>query len=609
MSNALYDLGREKFLTGLIDWSTDDIKIALIDGDQYTADLAVDEFLDDIPGGAITATSGNLTSKTTTGGVADADDVTFPNVSGPQSEIVVVYKDSGSSATSPLIAYFNIGTGLPVTPSGGNITVTWSNSASKIYPTTIGSSEDIGTPSVGLGISLDSIESSESLGNLNIGPGVEVGDISDNIVQDISIANGIVVGDITPEPIDDISISSDVVVGDIFDGVVPDPTISIDIAIGGITSSESLGNLNLGQAIIIGSIASSELIEDIEISVNGVITSINDGSISDVSISLDIAIDSVTTGESLDTISISASVAPDSIDGSSTLSDVSLSLDISIGSLDDGTVGGVKVIAPPPFYLIKNISNQILGILLDDYTAYLEPDNIMISSGVNIGQLFNLRIGGFVTYKLILHQKMELDSIEPCEVSYPRVIDNYNQVIDVETIEGEIGELYVNTTLVEFNSIDDGVVGTINVVAYQFTIRHGIKLNAIEPPRIDRVSIVDNFNSNIDIDSIDYGQVGELYVNTKILEPDPIDDDGDFGNVVVLVATSVIAIKNVSRQLITINYGPSNQQYVTEFAQGESGVMYIKPGLSAIIESDRVNSSIIYVLRQARKITTRYQYV
>jgi hypothetical protein len=37
--------------------------------------------------------------------------------------------DTGTAATSPLVAYIDTGvTGLPVTPNGGNITVTWNAS-------------------------------------------------------------------------------------------------------------------------------------------------------------------------------------------------------------------------------------------------------------------------------------------------------------------------------------------------------------------------------------------------------------------------------------------------------------------------------------------------
>lgn len=133
MANALYDKGREKFLTGAISWSSDDIKVVLVDAADYTVSISTHEFLSDITSGGRVATSGNLSSKTTTAGVADAADVTFSAVTGDVSEALVIYKDTGSAATSPLIAYIDTATGLPVTPNGGDITVAWDSGSNKIF--------------------------------------------------------------------------------------------------------------------------------------------------------------------------------------------------------------------------------------------------------------------------------------------------------------------------------------------------------------------------------------------------------------------------------------------------------------------------------------------
>lgn len=133
MANALYDKGREGFLDGSIDWDTDNIKCVLVDAADYTKDLATHDNLDDVPAGARVATSGNLASKTVTAGVADAADVTFTAVTGDPSEQIVIYMDSGSAATSRLIANIDTATGLPVTPNGGDITVVWDSGANKIF--------------------------------------------------------------------------------------------------------------------------------------------------------------------------------------------------------------------------------------------------------------------------------------------------------------------------------------------------------------------------------------------------------------------------------------------------------------------------------------------
>ena len=63
----------------------------------------------------------------------DAADVTFPEVSGNSVEAIVLFKDTGDPATSPLIAFIDSGTGIPVSPNGGDIAVAWDNGASRIF--------------------------------------------------------------------------------------------------------------------------------------------------------------------------------------------------------------------------------------------------------------------------------------------------------------------------------------------------------------------------------------------------------------------------------------------------------------------------------------------
>lgn len=133
MANALYDLAREAFLGGDIAFDTDNIKAALLDLTDYTPNLATDQFLSAVPAGAIVATSGNLTGKTITLGVADAADTTFTAVTGDESEYILLYQDTTVDTTSRLIALIDTATGLPVTPNGGDITVQWDNGVNKIF--------------------------------------------------------------------------------------------------------------------------------------------------------------------------------------------------------------------------------------------------------------------------------------------------------------------------------------------------------------------------------------------------------------------------------------------------------------------------------------------
>ena len=133
MANALFDKARQRFLEGQFNWNTDTIKAVLVDTGTYTPNLSAHEFLSDISSGARISISGAFTGKATTGGAADANDVTFTSVTGASIEAIVLYKDTGTDSTSPLIAFIDTATGLPITPNGGDIIVTWDNGPNKIF--------------------------------------------------------------------------------------------------------------------------------------------------------------------------------------------------------------------------------------------------------------------------------------------------------------------------------------------------------------------------------------------------------------------------------------------------------------------------------------------
>jgi hypothetical protein len=63
-------------------------------------------------------------------GVIDAADMSpaFTAVSGSSVESMSLYEDSGSAATSDLVAYWDTATGLPLTPNGGDVNVTFNAS-------------------------------------------------------------------------------------------------------------------------------------------------------------------------------------------------------------------------------------------------------------------------------------------------------------------------------------------------------------------------------------------------------------------------------------------------------------------------------------------------
>lgn len=132
MTNSFYATGLNAFLLGDIDWVADDIRAILVDAADYTVNLTTHDFLNDIPAGARVATVA-LTGKSASAGVADADDLTFTSVTGDVSEALVLYKHTGTESTSQLISYIDTATGLPATPNGNNIVVTWDGGVNKIF--------------------------------------------------------------------------------------------------------------------------------------------------------------------------------------------------------------------------------------------------------------------------------------------------------------------------------------------------------------------------------------------------------------------------------------------------------------------------------------------
>lgn len=133
MTNLIYTKAKNKFLTGQINWIGDTIKIALVDGAGYTPSPDADEFLNVIASDAIVATSDALTGKAVDNGAADANDLTMHNVSGSQFEYLVLFKDTGSAATSPLLILIDAATNLPYTPTNGSLLIQFDNGTNKVF--------------------------------------------------------------------------------------------------------------------------------------------------------------------------------------------------------------------------------------------------------------------------------------------------------------------------------------------------------------------------------------------------------------------------------------------------------------------------------------------
>lgn len=129
MANIAYPKGAQKILSASINFAAHTIKAALVTT-AYTFSAA-HEFISDV--GTRIGTDQELTNKSITGGVLDADDLDFGALApGNTIKAVIVYRDTGSAATSPLLFYFDVITGLPFATNGGALTIPWDSGVKKI---------------------------------------------------------------------------------------------------------------------------------------------------------------------------------------------------------------------------------------------------------------------------------------------------------------------------------------------------------------------------------------------------------------------------------------------------------------------------------------------
>ena len=129
MANAIYPKYKEALLDGAANTDVNDgtVKVALIDTNDVAYNAAHD-FYDDVSAATV-GTPQTIGTTTVTNGLFDGDNVTFTAVTGDPCEALIIYIDTGVAGTSRLVAYIDTGvTGLPVTPNGGDITITWNAS-------------------------------------------------------------------------------------------------------------------------------------------------------------------------------------------------------------------------------------------------------------------------------------------------------------------------------------------------------------------------------------------------------------------------------------------------------------------------------------------------
>lgn len=123
MPNSLWDTGRNAFLTGAINWTSDTIKVVLIDT-TYTYSSA-HQYLSDITSGARIATA-TVSGASASAGIANATSpITFTGVTNTNQLVCAAfYKDTGTASTSPLILYLDGKINITISLGATSATVT-----------------------------------------------------------------------------------------------------------------------------------------------------------------------------------------------------------------------------------------------------------------------------------------------------------------------------------------------------------------------------------------------------------------------------------------------------------------------------------------------------
>lgn len=133
MANFMYPSIKQRMLTGLFNWTTDDVVAVLVATGLYDPSVNHATLLD-VPASARVATSEILTGRTVDVNVVDADNYLYTSVSGPPVNAVLLVSAGSTDATSYLICHLDEAvTGIPFNPADGPVQLTWSDGADKIF--------------------------------------------------------------------------------------------------------------------------------------------------------------------------------------------------------------------------------------------------------------------------------------------------------------------------------------------------------------------------------------------------------------------------------------------------------------------------------------------
>ncbi len=132
MASIIPNATKKNLMNGGIDLDTDTIKVMLLTN-SHANNADTQEFIDDVSanevagtgytaGGATLANKAVTQDNTDNEGVFDADDVSWA-ASSITARYAVIYKDTGTPATSPIIAIIDFGEDK--VSSAGAFTINW----------------------------------------------------------------------------------------------------------------------------------------------------------------------------------------------------------------------------------------------------------------------------------------------------------------------------------------------------------------------------------------------------------------------------------------------------------------------------------------------------
>lgn len=135
MANVWYPAGKRAFARGEVAWKFSGgtpIRVLAIDASRYAFSSA-HASLSDVAAASRVASAPLSLIDPSSEGVIDAQDVSIPfPPDAPSVEALIVYADTGTELTSPLLLYIDDAAGLPSVTGCPQMNVAWSDGVHRI---------------------------------------------------------------------------------------------------------------------------------------------------------------------------------------------------------------------------------------------------------------------------------------------------------------------------------------------------------------------------------------------------------------------------------------------------------------------------------------------